>query len=87
VIAVQIPRWMRKVRVEFAARVGRMKRMPYVATLTRFGDDSEDEAQQIQHHIGYGRRPSTALNSVLDDLRWWRALERGVEADEKEKSL
>lgn len=82
-IAKQIPRWMRKVRLEFAARVGRMQKMPYVATLTRFGDDAEDEAQQIQHHVGYGKRPSAALNNVVDDLHFWRAIERAADAREK----
>ncbi len=77
-IAKQIPRWMRKARAKFAVEVGRMKGASYVATLSRFGDDAEDEAQQIQHHVGYGSRPSLALNSLVDDLRWWRAFERAT---------
>jgi len=76
VIAKQIPRWMCKARAKFAARVAHLRLARYAVSLTRFGDDAEDEAQQIQHHVGTGKTLGVALREVISDIEMWRTFER-----------
>ena len=75
-IASQLPRWMRKHRAQFAARVAHLKLARYAVSLTRFGDDAEAAAQQVQPHVGTGKTIGAALREVLSDIEMWRAFER-----------